>query len=100
MSRNKLCIIVGSITLLSSIMYILSDIIELLGGGFSATQLHLTYAAFLFIPFFLIGLYTLQLPRAGGLGLAGAATYGISSSSMPVQQFTHLQPRRVAMKSL
>ena len=78
MSKKLLHTLIGLTTLVSSIMYIISDSIELLESGFSATQLYLTYAAFVLIPFFVLGLYALQMPQSGWLGLIGALAYGLA----------------------
>jgi uncharacterized membrane protein YedE/YeeE len=45
---------------------------------FSNTRLALTYAAEAAIPLFVLGLYALQRPRIGRLGLAGAVAYAYS----------------------
>ncbi|MCY1139105.1 hypothetical protein OWR29_13995 [Actinoplanes sp. Pm04-4] len=65
----------GAAALLFSIVYLVSDVIELAQGGFSPFQLSLTYAAEAAIPLFVLGLYALQRPRINGLGLAGAIGY-------------------------
>jgi hypothetical protein len=56
-------------------VYLLSDLIELAQGGFSTGQLALTYAAEAAIPLVVLGLFAVQRPRIGALGLIGAATY-------------------------
>lgn len=58
-----------------SAIYICSDIIELVQGGFSTFQLALTYAAEVTIPLFVLGLYAVQRPGIGRLGLLGAVGY-------------------------
>lgn len=68
----------GWATIVSSAAYIASDVMELLTGGFSATQLYLTYAAFAPVPFVMVGLHASQRPRAGWLSLLGALAYGAS----------------------
>jgi hypothetical protein len=47
-------------------------------GGFSTFRLALTYAGEAAIPLFVIGLYAVQRPRIGRLGLAGAVAYAYS----------------------
>lgn len=47
-------------------------------GGFSQNQLLLNYAGFLPMPFLMIGLYAVQRPKIGWLGLTGAIIYGIA----------------------
>ena len=66
---------VGLATLAFSVIYFASDLIELARGGFSPLQLALTYAGEAAIPLFVLGLYAVQRPAIGRLGLAGAVTY-------------------------
>jgi hypothetical protein len=66
---------IGLAAVVFSALYFLSDVLEVLHGGFSTTQLVLTYVAEAAIPFFVIGLYAVQRPRIGTLGLLGAAGY-------------------------
>ncbi|MBU2666194.1 hypothetical protein KOI35_22085 [Actinoplanes bogorensis] len=61
--------------ILFSAVYLLSDLIELAQGGFSPFQLALTYAAEAALPLFVLGLYAVQRPAIGTLGLAGAVGY-------------------------
>jgi hypothetical protein len=61
-----------------SILYLASDVIEVAQGGFSTMRLVLTYAAEAAIPPFVIGLYLLQRPSIGRLGLFGAVAYAYS----------------------
>jgi hypothetical protein len=58
-----------------SSLYFISDIVELLQGGFSTPQLVLTYAAEAAIPFLVLGLYAAQRPQIGPLGFGAAVTY-------------------------
>jgi len=66
---------VGLAALAFSVIYFVSDLIELAQGGFSPLQLALTYAGEAAIPLFVLGLYAVQRPAIGLLGLAGAVTY-------------------------
>ena len=59
----------------SSAVYVLSDVLELLAGGFTTVQLVLTYLAEATLPLFVLGLYAVQRPRIGRLGLLGALGY-------------------------
>jgi hypothetical protein len=68
-------LLIGSAAVAFSALYFASDLIELLQGGFSTTQLALTYAAEAAIPLFVLGLYALQRPRIGPLGLVAALAY-------------------------
>lgn len=68
-------VLVGVAAVGFSALYLLSDLIELAEGGFSTPQLALTYIAEAAIPLFVIGLYAVQRPRIGSLGLIGALAY-------------------------
>ena len=78
MVSKNLRLIIGFATIIASILYILSDVLEILGGGFSASQLWINYVAFLPIPFLMIGLYAFQRPNSGWMSLTGAIAYGTS----------------------
>ncbi len=66
---------VGAAALGFSVAYFVSDAIEAAQGGFSTGQLVLTLIAEIAIPFFVVGLYLVQLPRIGRLGAWGVAGY-------------------------
>ena len=66
---------VGLTALTFSVLYFLSDVMELAHGGFSTPQLLLTYLAEAAIPVFILGLYAVQRPHIGTLGLVGAIGY-------------------------
>jgi hypothetical protein len=61
-----------------SVGYLASDVLEVGQGHFSIVRLALTYAGEAAIPLFVLGLYALQRPRIGRLGLFGAAAYAYS----------------------
>jgi hypothetical protein len=61
-----------------SAVYLASDVLEVGQGHFSIVRLALTYAGEAAIPLFVLGLYALQRPRIGRLGLFGAAAYAYS----------------------
>jgi hypothetical protein len=67
--------LVGGAALIFSALYLASDLIELIQGGFSTLQLAITYAAEAAIPPFVLGLYALQRPRIGRLGLVATIAY-------------------------
>lgn len=67
--------VVGLSALVFSALYLLSDVIEAIQGGFSTGQLWLTLIAEAAIPFLVIGLYAVQRPRIGRLGLVSAVVY-------------------------
>jgi hypothetical protein len=66
---------IGLAAVVFSALYLVSDVLELLHGGFSTAQLVLTYIAEAAIPLVVIGLYAVQRPRIGRLGLVGAVGY-------------------------
>jgi hypothetical protein len=66
---------VGLAAVTFSALYLLSDVMELSQGGFSTPQLILTYVAEAAIPVFVLGLYAVQRPHIGRLGLFGAIGY-------------------------
>ncbi len=68
----------GVAAVLFSALYVLSDVIETVQGGFSGTQLILTLFAEAAIPFVVVGLYAVQRPRIGRLGLVSAIAYAYS----------------------
>jgi hypothetical protein len=70
--------LVGLTALAFSALYLVSDIIEALQGGFSGGQLGLTLIAEAAIPVFVIGLYLVQRPQIGRLGQLSAAAYAYS----------------------
>jgi hypothetical protein len=70
--------LVGLAALAFSALYLLSDLIEAIQGGFSGGQLALTLAAEAAIPVFVIGLALVQRPQIGTLGLVGAVAYAYS----------------------
>jgi hypothetical protein len=70
--------IVGTTALVFSAPYFLSDVIEVVQGGFSRGQLWLTLAAEAAIPMFVVGLAILCRRRLGRLGLVSAMAYAYS----------------------
>jgi hypothetical protein len=70
--------LVGVATVMFSALYFLSDLVEFAQGGFSTPQLVFTYVAEAAIPLFVLGLYAMQRPRIGRLGLIGAVGYAYS----------------------
>lgn len=74
-ARPALASAVGIAAVVFSALYLLSDVIEQVQGGFSTSQLVLTYVAEAAIPLFVLGLYAVQRPSIGRLGLLGAVGY-------------------------
>lgn len=70
--------LVGLAALAFSALYLLSDVIEAIQGGFSAGQLWMTLVAEAAIPVFVVGLYVVQRPRIGRLGRLSAFAYAYS----------------------
>jgi hypothetical protein len=71
-------VIVGLSALVFSTLYLLSDVIEAIQGGFSASQLWMTLFAEAAIPVFVVGLYVVQRPQIGRLGRISALAYAYS----------------------
>ncbi|MGD9629465.1 MAG: hypothetical protein AB7V18_09480 [Pyrinomonadaceae bacterium] len=67
---------IAILAILAPGLHIATDIWEVVQSGFSALQLGLNYLAFILIPFLMMGLYAVQLPRIKWPGLAGALLYG------------------------
>jgi len=61
-----------------SVVYWVSDVVEVVQGDFSTFRLCLTYAGEAAIPLFVLGLYAAQRPRVGRLGLFGVVAYAYS----------------------
>jgi hypothetical protein len=70
--------VVGLSALVFSTLYLLSDVIEAIQGGFSAGQLWVTLVAEAAIPVFVVGLYMVQRPQIGRLGRISALAYAYS----------------------
>jgi hypothetical protein len=68
----------GGFMLLASLLYFISDVIEVVQGGFSDGQLWLTLLAEAAIPVFVVGLAVAQRPHLGRLGVLAAAGYAYS----------------------
>jgi hypothetical protein len=70
--------LVGLTAFVFSALYLLSDVIEAIQGGFSAGQLWLTLVAEAAIPVFVLGLYLVQRAQMGRLGRISAVAYAYS----------------------
>jgi hypothetical protein len=68
--------VVGFGAIIAPAAHSFTDVMESYGGGFSTLQLGINYAAFVAMPFIVLGLYAVQRPRIGWAGLAGAVSYG------------------------
>jgi len=97
---RRLQVLVGLGAVVFSIIYILSDLIELAQGGFSPIQLALTYAAEAALPLFVLGIYAVQRPRIGSLGMVGALGYAysyVAFTATVVYSFVEQTPDWVAL---
>ena len=75
---DGLRILIGVAAIVSSGLYIVSDLMELASGGLYTGQLIVTYLAEASIPFFVVGLNSVQQPRGGWPSLIGALMYGVA----------------------
>ena len=71
-------VVVGLATIAFTAVYLISDLMEVVQGNFSMFRLSLTYAGEMAIPFFVLGLYAVQRPQIGRLGLVGATAFAYS----------------------
>ncbi|WP_137145127.1 hypothetical protein [Mycolicibacterium sp. CR10] len=76
--KPRLAPSVGLAAVVFSGLYVLSDVIETVQGRFSDPQLILTLVSEAAIPFVVLGLFVIQRPQIGWLGLAGAVAYAYS----------------------
>jgi hypothetical protein len=70
--------VIGLLAVASSVLYFVSDVIEVVQGGFSTGQLWLTLVAEATVPIFVIGLWLVQRPRIGRIGTVSAIAYAYS----------------------
>ena len=67
--------IIGTVAVVFSALYLLSDVVELVQGGFSDGQLVLTLVAEAAVPIFVLGLALAQRSRIGRFGGWSAVAY-------------------------
>jgi len=77
-TRHAAVKLVGLAALVFSALYVLSDVVEALQGGFSTGQLWMTLVAEAAIPVFVIALYAAQRPQIGLVGRFSAVAYAYS----------------------
>jgi hypothetical protein len=77
-NSSALAVLVGVVAVLSPLLHSVTDLMEWYQGGFSRTQLWLNYAAFLPMPWLLLGLHAVHRRDAGWLPLVGAVLHGIA----------------------
>ena len=75
---RTLCWIIAVLAVLAPGVHLVSDVMEWASGGFSRIQLLINYMGFLPMPFLMLGLYAVQRPKIGWVGLLGAILYGAS----------------------
>lgn len=73
-----LAVVVGIAAIVAPALHAATDAMEWLQHGFSTPQLWLNYAAFLPMPWLLLGIYAVLDPRPGLAGLIGALLYGVA----------------------
>jgi hypothetical protein len=78
MTNSDLRILVALSAIAFSALYVVSDVIELVAGGLTTEQLIVTYVAEASIPFYVLGLNSLQQPRGGWPSLVGALMYAVA----------------------
>lgn len=75
-THRALPVVVGVAAMTAPTLHSITDVMEWHQAGFSTPQLWLNYAAFLPMPWLLLGLYAVRLPRPGVTALVGALLYG------------------------
>jgi hypothetical protein len=78
MKPDSLRLVVGATAIAAPLLHSVTDAMEWYQGGFSPTQLWLNYAAFLPMPWLLLGIYAVRASELGPSALAGALLYGIA----------------------
>jgi hypothetical protein len=78
MANSDLRVPVALSAIAFSALYVVSDVIELAAGGLTTGQLIVTYVAEASIPFYVLGLNSLQQPRGGWPSLVGALMYAVA----------------------
>lgn len=74
--HDALRIVVGTAAIAAPAIHVATDLMEWQQGGFSDLQLWLNYAAFLPMPWLLLGIYAVHEPRPHAAAPAGALLYG------------------------
>ncbi|MFC1509980.1 hypothetical protein ACFL60_09915 [Candidatus Omnitrophota bacterium] len=68
----------GLALILAAVLWIISEIIEMIQGGYSPLQLTLTATAFALLPYGFLGIHRAQAEKGGILSFFGAMCSGIS----------------------
>lgn len=75
-TRGALRTTIGLAAIVAPALHVVTDLMEWRQDGFTDLQLWLNYAAFLPMPWLLLGLYAVHEPRPHPAALAGALLYG------------------------
>jgi hypothetical protein len=78
MANSDLRVLIALSAIAFSALYVVSDVMELAAGGLTTGQLIVTYVAEASIPFYVLGLNSLQQPGGGWPSLVGALMYGVA----------------------
>ena len=78
MASSDLRILIGLSAIAFSALYVVSDLMELAAGNLYTGQLIVTYVAEVAIPFYVLGLNSVQQPRGGWPSLVGALMYSVA----------------------
>ncbi len=78
MASSDLRILIGLSAIAFSALYVVSDLMELAAGNLYTAQLIVTYVAEVAIPFYVLGLNSVQQPRGGWPSLVGALMYSVA----------------------
>ena len=76
--HDALRTLVGAAAIVAPSLHTVTDALEWYQGGFSAPQLWLNYAAFLPMPWLLLGIYAACTTTLGPRALVGAVLYGFA----------------------
>jgi hypothetical protein len=91
-------VIVGLSALVFSTLYLLSDVIEAIQGGFSASQLWMTLVAEAVIPVVVVGLCVVQRPPSGDWAGSVPSPTPTATSSSPAPWSTPLSMARATTR--
>ena len=78
MSRREIHTVIGLAAIIFPALYVVSDVMELAAGNLYTGQLIVTYLAEAAIPFYVLGLHSVQAQRGGWMSLVGAVLYGFA----------------------
>lgn len=90
----------GVAAIAAPLLHCVTDAMEWYQGGFSPAQLWLNYAAFLPMPWLLLGIYAVRAERLGGYALAGALLHGVAFTYFAHTTLFALQSRAADYETL